>query len=187
MLQAFKPVLTKRDFSRRYAEGEFGNASPTWQTLPSFVEAVDWSGRQAYHLRNRVKGGPTYYNLHPREATDRWTKAEDLSQWYCSAMAPTELTVIQGEVMIRAPHGLELFYSRAQNLPMRDALQAAPQTAFGISAVTILRYFLCPNSLEWLHTLLSRYADHVIEFSTYDREWGTVQGYNTVFWEVRSY
>ena len=182
-----RPVKTKTDFVRRYAAGEFGNASPTWQNAKEF-EASDYDG--LCHIRNRVAGGATWYNLKPDLVPKMWRGIEvdglyQVSQLYISAMAPTEKTLIQGEVM-RTHLGLEMFYSFVKK-PMRDALKEGGVTARGVSVIVLLKHFMNTASYEWLNVLLDRYPDHVVEFSVYDCEWGTVSGYNTVFWEVRLY
>ena len=190
-------VTTKADFVRRYQAGEFGNASPTWNTFEEFQiftkekypTLADVVGTQdKYHLRNRVVGGTTHYNLNPRIAFGDWfefvLKGED-KQWYCSQMAPTHLTTIQGEVQ-RTYRGLELFYSTVKK-PMRDSLREGGKQVYGVSASAILRDYLPTKDHEWLMGLLEKYPDHVVEFSTFSREFGTVPGFKTVYWEVRKY
>ena len=112
-------------------------------------------------------------------------KGVDPSLLYISAMAPTEKQVLQGEVP-RGLWGLDLLYTTVAR-PMREALQVASRSVGGIIAVSLLQQYLCPNSYDWLMHLLDSYPGHVVEFSTYSVEWGTVPGYNTVFWEVRRY
>ena len=184
-----KPVLTKKDFVKRYAKGEFGNASPTWEGFQEWWLDRAWRKYgELYHIRNRIAGAETWYNVHHSNLRLMWEAATNLfkpSQLYISAMAPTEKTLFQGEVM-RREWGLELTYTTVAK-PMRDALAERTQTARGIIALALLRRFLCPNSLAWLEHLLDEYPNHVVEFSTYSVEWGTVPGYNTVFWECRLY
>lgn len=177
-----KPVLTKADFVRRYKAGEFGNHSPTWNTVKELA-ASNYQG--LVHLRNRVAGGATYYDLQPNAAMTRWRKMTNPQQFYCSAMAPTSKTLIQGEVQLH-PGGMYLFYTTVAK-PMRAALATCADGAYGIIAGCILRRLMCVNSWEWLQYLLDAYPDHVIEFSTYATNWGTLPNYNTVFWEVRRY
>lgn len=187
----YLPVLSKLDFVKRYAKGEFGNAAPTWNTLDEFL-ASGYKG--LVHLRNRVKGGPTWYNVPSDSVELCYSEAVgagiDRSMIYFSAMAPTEKTVLQGEVMQTDINwnrcGLELYYTTVCK-PMREALQEEAHRVSGIMASELLRLYLCPNSYEWLQVLLSRYPCHVIEFSTYSVKWGTLPNFNTVFWEVRSY
>jgi hypothetical protein len=185
----YLPVKNKRDFVRRYQQGEFGNCAPTWNVLNDFLAS---GYRGLVHLRNRVAGGYTLYDV---PADDVWHKSLEITQQglvapqnlYYSGMAPTDKTLIQGEVMEREGCGLYLYYSKVAK-PMRAALIEKSQEASGIIAVSLLRYYLCQNSYEWLQTLLERYPFHVIEFSTYSEQWGTLAPrFNTVFWEVRNY
>ena len=179
------PVHTKRDFVRRFALDEFGNHSPTWNTLQEYL-AANYNGG-LIHLRNRIAGSKTWYNVAPNDVDLYWQEAlasgltpKDL---YISAMAPTEKTLIQGEIL-QTHEGLNLYYTKVAK-PMRDALQEQSDTAVGLRATLMLRHYLCPNSYEWLQVLLDRYTGHVIEFSTYSVNFGTLPHYNTCFWEVR--
>lgn len=186
----FPPVKTKTDMVRRYSLGEFGNASPTWDTFDQWYVEVfgseKWIAR-LYHIRNRVAGGPTWYNLGPWGLADKWKaiteEGVDPSTLYISAMAPLHL--LNGE-LIRTHEGLYLFYSTVQK-PMRDSLREGGREAKGVSVQFILKHYMNERSYDWTMLLLDRYPDHVIEFTVVDRCWGTVPGYNTLFWEVRSY
>lgn len=182
-----KPVLTKADFVRRYKAGEFGNASPTWSTVVEYQQS-GYLG--SVHLRNRVASAPGAYNVTPKTFTaellglyDKGVKNEDL---YVSAMAPHHLNIIQGEVQRSGRH-LDLFYSNEPDLPMRDALAKCAHQVYGATARFLLRFYLNQRSYEWLEYLLCSYPDHVVEFSVFQKCWGTVPGHNTVFWEVRAY
>lgn len=186
------PVLTKLDFVDRYLNGEFGNASPSWHSIGDFTDTcftTKLGGNPVnceYHLRNRVAGGSTFYNLTRSQVICYWYANRCFrGGWYISEMAPTELTLIQGEVM-RAPWGLYLHGSIIPR-PMRDALRLSSFHINGLRAYTTLKSYLCPRSYEWLWYLLEEYPDHVVEFSTYGIDWGTIPGFNTVFWEVRRY
>jgi len=190
----YRPVLFKRDFVRRYSLGEFGNRSPTWDTFDewrNFVQEAYSSpdlaqeSSQRYHLRNRVAGGATHYDLSAYSAYARWQDQADRTQWYLSEMAPTEKTLFQGEV-VETEQGLTLFYSTVAK-PMRESLALGGTSVKGVLVTMLLRRYLCPNSLDWLYTLLERYPEHVVEFSTYATNWGTLPRFNTVFWEVRKY
>ena len=188
------PVLNKADFVRRYRAGEFGNASQTWDTTDEFF---DWgygynstrSRADRFHLRNRVAGGETHYNLTYATAIIKWLYQRDPSQWYVSMMAPHEHNLIQGEVeqadINLGRHGLDLTYTMAPG-PMRDALKAQCKHAYGIIASQLLRAHMDDESWEWLNILLERYPGHVVEFSTFGVRWGTLM-LNSVFWEVRQY
>ena len=186
----YLPVLTKKDFVRRYNCGEFGNASKTWQTYR------DWSNDDdrrkglygnLYHWRNRSGGQKSFYNLPDVDVAHKflYELEEDDSGWYISAMAPHTCNLLQGEVQL-SPTRYDLVYSTAQDIPMRDALASASRYATGLKAESLLRTCLNPVSYDWLQILLERYPEHVVEFSAFSKCWGTLPGYNTVFWEVRA-
>ena len=182
-----KPVLTKHDFVKRYQAGEFGNRSPTWDSLDDWLRGNYDGG--PFHLRNRVAGGHTAYDVVPESAIIEARKLLKLgvkfSDIYVSAMAPTDKTVLQGEVQ-RTHNQLELFFSQLR-FPMREALEKDGRQCYGLQALCWLRGYLNQKSLDWLMYLLDTYDDHVVEFSAYSVCWGTEPGFNTVYWEVRQY
>jgi hypothetical protein len=180
---SYRPVLSKRDFVRRFIAGEFGNKGPNWRTLDEFLDSR-YLGK--VHLRSRRPGGWGKYNIPSSQVAAEWKALLCPADYYLAGMAPHHLNVIQGEVQ-EQPGGLYLRYTQVPNLPMRDALLAGAKDARGIIARELLSYYLCPNSLEWVGILLDRYPGHVIEFSTFSRCWGTLAGHNTVVWEVRLY
>lgn len=183
------PVLTKHDFVRRYSLGEFGNRSPTWDTIHEAIrDDLFYSG--LIHIRNRVAGAETWYNVDPTMAMEKYqeclSKGWKPDQLYFSLMAPTEKTICQGEVFQSADRGLALYYTTVAK-PMREALKENAIQVYGIRAVETLKYYVDPSSYDWLQVLLERYPSHVVEFSTYSVELGTVPGMRTIFWEVRMY
>lgn len=181
----FPPVRTKRQFVKLYEQGVFGNRSPTWNTLPEFL-ASGYTG--LIHLRNRIAGGLTWYNVAANDVDLYWQNALNTglkpTDLYISGMCPTERTVLQGEVMQTAEGHLNLYYTRVKK-PMRIALAEDSYTVVGSVAQKFLEFYLCPNSYEWLQILLTRYPFHCIEFTALNSNWGTLPGYNTLFWEVR--
>lgn len=187
MFETHRPVLSKRDFAKRYEAGEFGNHAPTWNTLSEFL-ASGYNG--LIHLRNRIAGGKTWYNVAPNDVDLYWQEALNSglkpSDLYLSAMCPTEKTLIQGEIMQSEHGGYNLYYTQVAK-PMREALKESSKTTKGTLAMVFLGFYLDPNSIDWIRTLLTRYPGHVIEFSTFSVNWGTLPGYNTVIWEVRNY
>jgi hypothetical protein len=182
-----KPVLTKKQFVKLYEAGAFGNHSPTWSICAEFVQYRHVDPEQLCHLRSRIAGGITYYNVKWYDIPSLWHKQAVMADWYCSAMAPSEKTTFQGEVM-RGLWGLELTFTTVP-LPMREALRKETKTAKGIIADTLLHHFLDANDYDWLMHLLDTYnhPPHVVEFSTYSECWGTLPGHRTVVWEVRDY
>ena len=182
-----EPVLNKTDFVRRYAAGEFGNASPTWNNPTEFLSESNYAG--LVHIRNRVAGAETWYNVRPDRVLSIWclalSKGYRNDQLYISAMAPTELTILQGEVQ-EGVWGLELTYTKVKK-PMREALAEDCRHMRGLAATILLESVMNDLSFQWLRHLLNSYPDHVVEFSVYGKCWGTIPGHNTVFWEVRRY
>lgn len=189
-------VLTKRDFVRRYQNSEFGNAPPTWDSL------ADWATwavlkptgfwlqtDRLYHIRNRIASGPTYYDVTANSMIYKWdsliTQGAKAKNLYISEMAPTALTLFQGEVCQSTEH-LWLTYSLLP-FTMREALAKQTLVTCGIMASALLRKYMDDNSYGWLEHLLETYPGHVIEFSVFSKPWGTVPNHNTVFWEVRAY
>lgn len=188
----YPPVLSKGDFVRRFIRGEFGNKGPNWQSLEHLIMDGPFRSSDDFHIRSRKPSGAGQYNVRATSIEREWKKLKKPSDFYLAKMAPHHLNVIQGEVQVIAsnttwPSGLALRYSTVPDLPMRDALAKHQQHAYGIIASSILHYDLCPNSYDWLQILLERYPGHVVEFSTFRTNWGTLDNYNTVFWEVRNY
>ena len=181
-----KPVNSKRDFVRRYARGEFGNCSPTWNIIEDWLES-DYQGLM--HIRNRVKGGITCYNVRRSKMLEKYKVLRNMgiprSSLYFSAMCPTKKTVFQGEIQQSTNH-YDLTWTDVAK-PMRDALATKQYNTNGLQALQLLKRFMCSNSYEWLTLLLREYTGHVVEFTTFSTNWGTLPNYNTVFWEVRNY
>lgn len=182
-----KPVLSKRDFVARYALGEFGNSSPTWNTFDALKQNCH-SKDGLYHIRNRIAGAVTWYDVPYAELEQAWNQAVALygrGNLYISEMCPTEKTTFQGEVRQSENH-YDLTYTTIA-LPMRQALAVCTNYADGIMASLLLQHFMCPKSHDWLQILLDRYPGHVVEFTCFSIQWGTLPGFNTVIWEVRGY
>lgn len=179
----FPPITSKQQFVREYKKGTFGNRAPTWDTLEEYLRSNYRGG--LLHLRNRVAGGETFYDLSPGELVEKWDRIDNPKNFYCSAMAPHDKGLIQGEIQLGVT-GLELYWAPAL-VPMREALAKEGKQVRGLLAVSLLKENLCPNSWEWLNVLLDRYPEHVIEFSSFSVCWGTLPNFNTVVWEVRLY
>lgn len=178
----YPPVETKADFVRRFMADEFGNRGPNWATFDEYVES---GYRGLVHIRNKQIGGPTLYNVAPNNVAFYWDGMDCSPEThYLAGMAPTERTLFQGEVGLLPE--LTLTWTTVAK-PMRDALRERSMTTGGLLAVLLLQHYMNAASYEWLCELILRYPDHIIEFSCYDTNWGTLPGYNTVFWEVRKY
>lgn len=186
-LELPKPVLTKQDFVRRYAAGEFGNRPSTWNTLSQLLSS---GYRGSVHVRNSVRTAPTNYFVPFEEVPETVAKllknGFDERNLYYSQMGPETFKVFQGEVE-RSYRHLNLCYGITPK-PMRQAFSEGDMIqVYGAKARSLLKHFLDLRSYEWLEYLLDTYEGHVIEFSTYSIKWGEIPGMNTVFWECRLY
>lgn len=190
------PVLNKHDFVKRYKVGHFGNASPTWDNYQQWFLDPRGCRPGLFHIRNRIAGGDTWYDVHWEDMDVTWGIARNRvgeRNLYISEMAPHEHNLIQGEVVQgpiagAATRHLYIWYSRQVGVPMREALRGPEKAeAGGIIATTLLRTLMCPNSWDWLNQLLDNFPGHVVEFSTFGVDWGTISNFNTCFWEVRGY
>jgi hypothetical protein len=179
------PVLTKVDFVRRYQVSEFGNRAPTWDNIEEFLQS---QYRGLVHIRNRAAGGPTWYDVPAENVMTMYYSILDRNKateksLYFSGMAPTEKTTFQGEV-VQSTNYLDLFYSHVP-LPMRGSLLQGGRQVSGLKALWLMKTYMDPSSFDWVQELLEEYPGHVIEFSCYSANWGTVPHRNTVIWEVR--
>lgn len=180
------PVLSKADFVRRFQLGEFGNKTQNWDTYDEFQQS---GYRGLVHIRNRVAGAKTWYNV---PACDVFYEMRQIiahgeaeeKNLYLAAMAPTAETVIQGEVF-RGTDGLSLYYSTVAK-PMRDSLLEGGKQVCGLRAKLLLEHYLDAVDYEWIQDLLDRYDSHVVEFSCYNCLTGSLKR-RMIIWEVRNY
>lgn len=185
-------VDSKRDFVRRYQRGEFGNCSPTYDSLDEFF-AEPHPTDALYHIRNRVPQGKTFYDVPTRQVPSIWKYATTElnirpADLYISAMCPTERTLYQGYLGNKDPvKALWEFHWTDVKRPMRDALAERSHIYYGPWGPTMAKSKMTPVSADWLDFLIQEYPGHVIEFTVLEVCWGTVPHHNTLFWEVRNY
>jgi hypothetical protein len=98
--------------------------------------------------------------------------------------APDRIVVLQAEVM-NSPRFVDMHYCLHSGVGMRQAY-AMMSYANGLTAISLLRTYLDPPSMDMLLAILCDYSDSVVELSTYPIGVG-VLGWNTLFWEVRNY
>ncbi len=160
-----------------------------WDSVEDYLKS-DHTGM--VHLRNRIIGGPTWYNLNgPLELVEKYRQqllTTPASQWYVGEMIPTEVEkqlLIQGEVQ-QSTRYIDLYYSRVAE-PMRSSLAKGGIQCSGLRAVNLLKSSLDPSSYDWIMELLNIYPDHVVEFSCYRTNIGILRGMNCVVWETRLY
>lgn len=196
------PVKSKQEFVRRFQTGEFGNRPPTWDSVSewaewyqskypiSYVSSTDYRLLPTFHLRNRKTAGPTRYGLRGDQLLAIANESMYQTGYYVSQMCPHEDQTIQGEVRL-SPHGrggLELFYTSVR-LPMREALDMKSVTIQGLQAELVIRKSMSAGDTDWIKELLQEYPDHTVEFTAFNRPWGSLAdyGYRAVIWEVRAY
>ena len=182
-----RPVQTKWDFVPRFLKGEFGNTTPSWGTVKEYKESNYC--HQLVHVRNRIPRGVDWPNVAPTDLDLIVTKALAMGYMsrglYFSWMGPDHLKTFQGEVSTSHRH-VDLSYTLLR-LPMRLAFNKQRINEAGLRAIRVLKYYMSSVSYDWLCYLFDEYPGHVVEFSTYSVCWGTVPGFDTVFWEVRNY
>ena len=178
-----EPVITKEDFVRRYAKHEFGNHTITWNTAE---EALASSEPGPFHIRNRVAGGVTYYNIKRWDMPSAWKDAltrQPASLWYVSEMSPN-CTIFQGEIA-KGLWFYDLTYSLV-NATMREALARQTLYAQGLKAKLLMEHYLDPGDWDWIQELLENYDSHIVEFSVYAMPCGTLNR-RCIIWETRLY
>jgi hypothetical protein len=182
------PVRNKVDFYDRFQAGEFGNRPRTWSNYTD-LNSDPYQGPIV--VRYRAPKSPFLtYNVPQSELLTRLTRyveihGADWEKFRFNEAMPDDHLMIQGELTDQ-PGGIHLHYSTAPH-SMREALRHYGKHTLGLRAKHLLKANLDPDSYEWLYHLLDTYPEHTIEFSTYDRHVGLLEGHNTVFWEVRLY
>lgn len=180
-------VPTKHEFRRLAALGLMGNQMPSW---PS-VAAARAAGHAGLVMIRDATPDSSYMTPNvpierAEEMIDRLVAAgASRDNLYLTWMSPLVGRRINAEVW-RGPTGLYLNYSTAQT-HVRAALDGSGRHVEGVSALAVLRWACCPNSLDDIEALLDRYPDAALEITAFDREIGTIPGRNTVIWECRDY
>ena len=174
-------LSNKRDVSRLWQLGAFGNKLRTW-SHPKEVLAEDVLNQQArWSLRSYVAGGKFQPNLTWSDLLQRWTP-----QYYICEPAPDEDRIVQGEVW-RDVGGLYLVCS-TEPVTMREALSRQDGTVyhhFGYDVQLYLQSVMSPESWIELQDCLDLHEDVVIEFTVFNRCVGDRVGRNTIIWECR--
>lgn len=176
-------ISTKAANYDLWLRGRFGNLLRVWESL----EALDESGYSGLvTMRYKSPASPWMRYAIPLEDVRpqalAWVlEGADLDLMVFSETLPDRET-LQGEF-----DGLHLHFSRARGLKMRDALRDHGEHADGPGARLLLKAALDPASYEDLMSLVEDWPGHVVEFSAYGCDIGTIPGRNTIIWEVRAY
>lgn len=101
--------------------------------------------------------------------------------------APYDKGIIHGDIFLDIG-GIHLVYQPVL-CTMREHVKkygryGLAKTLKGLSAKLFLQRFLCPNSYDMVNELLS--TGKLIEFTAFSENLGTIEGHNTIVWEVRN-
>lgn len=172
--------------------GAFGNTHPFWPTVDAALAA-----RPKRNLGTQYRERNSPYCVMDFPAANLESVVEILvtagakrELIYVSEYIPNDTVVLNAEVTL-LPSGLYVCGSTSQT-DMRTALWK-PTHWEGSAGYAVLRHFLDADSYENLCTLLEKYDGGpntpwptVVELTVCNRPVGTL-GWNTIFWEVRSY
>lgn len=176
-------VKDKDDMYSRWISGEFGNKLRGWVKLED-LEADPYSGTVSVRLTESSSRTARYEVPQYRVSEVMQEMGAMSMQYRFNESAPDDQLIFQGE-LCDSHLGWCLSYD-CDPIKMAPAMQKAKHV-FGLTAKTIVRHFLCPNSLLDMQALLDTYPGHVVEFSTYSRTLGDIPNRNTIIWEVRAY
>jgi hypothetical protein len=202
----------KKNFYKRYLEGEFGNRPQTWS---NYKELLDSNYVGYVTARDLIPGGLCFYKVSTK--TIRKTIQENLEvkeifgqkgdhtnyvfdnplpfdpkKYRYNESMPDEYIRLQGNVW-RDYRGLCLEYSCEKNIEHRPAVRHPyVQQAQLLMAESLLKSSLSPSSYEEIVYIIDNYkasesCSAIVEFSTYSINVGILPYRNTVIWEVRNY
>lgn len=181
-------IGSKTDAYERIARGEFGNRLRTWDTRQE-LEDSGYRGEIGLRYMGGV-AGRKFVTCRPYHEVDTL-----VADWLLSGLQLSD--IIFCEAAPHAAHGrinaevmrTEEYYTiRYSTLPvdMRASLANGSQYASGLRALLILQHYMDEMSLEQLNTIFDKHPSAIVEFSSFDCSLG-IEGWNTVFWEVRHY
>jgi hypothetical protein len=112
----------------------------------------------------------------------------DPSDLYVNISPGIDSVLLNGEYLGLSQSGLRnVLYFSTDKLAMRDGLKKSGRTITGLATIDICRRLMDQQSFSDLMWLDENYNDHVIEFTVFDQNIGTLPNRNTMFWEVRAY
>ena len=182
------PVLSKRDMYARFMRGEFGNTYPHYATVADAIAGVGGyhaATQRAWNLRDMIPGGRFFRDVPYRDMVELVPTYRDGCMIIPTVFDIEEYRTLNGECTI-LDSGLYVYSSTAPGY-MRESLAAGGVGHTGSAAKAVLDVYLNENSRDDMRELLTRYPDHVIEFTCYSKCFGTLPHRNTVIWEVRKY
>lgn len=187
-------ILSKTLSVEMFGRGEFGNRLRQWNSIQACVKS-GYKGKVALRYKDKKGGGgPCKYNIPIEHAAHELIQlCLSNVQWnpnyfYVNEMGPDSKITLQGEFYDNAPSwgGYYLLYSTVGKA-MREALAINRSHHYGNGSLLILKQVMSRDSYEDFELLRNLYPDHVIEFSCYSINLGSLPRRNTIFWEVRKY
>jgi hypothetical protein len=172
---------------RLWFDGRLGNHPRFWRTLSELLES-DYRGDVWIRNGAQAASPVELYDVPVGNVRMELEKRGllQLSTLVFGESPPNPKRTVQGE-LVHDWKGQLCFYFSTQPEPMRTALRKDGRQLGGIAALTVLRQFVDPASLEDLHVLLDQYPEHVIELSAFSCYVGAIPFRNTLIWEVRKY
>ena len=187
-----RPVKTKTDMYRRLTAGEFGN------TIKQYFDIEEWayfsSPAPFWGVRTMTPGGPCRLNCPAMEVAATAEGFESAGHKVnISLMVDTVATVTAWLEVWDSPTGLVVegieYPDTAGGWTWRNSMPdpAKRRRWEGVLARMVLKRHLNADSYDDVWRLIEDYPDHVLEFSTLDRNMGTVPGRRHIVWEIRQY
>jgi hypothetical protein len=181
-------VKTKQMSFELWHAGAFGNKLRSWNSLDELL-LDKYDGKVSMRYKGTITGKAFFcYEVPVKDIPQRmeqWINQGAIKQLITfNEDAPDRNLILQGEIQ-RDWRTYSLTYSTEKE-KMRIAIKNA-RHASGVAATVIMTSCLDPSSWSDMQALLDIYKDHVVEFSTYSQDLGSVLGRNTIIWEVRHY
>jgi hypothetical protein len=182
-----KPVTHKRQMYDLLSSGAFGNTIPQFSSVREWLDSGDAVRYPFWGVRTKTPGGPCRLNCPWEEVAETVYSYQPHLPNISVMISSVGRVTFMGEVQ-EGLGGLEV-YGVEYPPKVHDwrPSMRTPTYWKGIEAKLLLRRHLNSNSLSDLEALIERYPNHVYEFSTMDRCFGTVPGRNAVVWECRQY
>ena len=187
-------IVDKSSMYRMLAAGAFGNTVPQWFDIGEWRCDPEHQRYEWWGVRTMTPGGPCTLNCHFLDVIRVALGYEDAGhQINISPMIDKFCTVTAWLELWDSPNGLVVegveYPDTAGGWTWRNSMPdpAKRRRWEGTQARMVLRRHLNENSLSDVRELLEEYPDHILELSSTDRCFGTVEHRNHIVWELRQY
>lgn len=176
-------IKNKKQMYAALKRGDFGNTVNHWDSLEQMI-SDPYSGDVGCRCLE-INEPWRLYCLPKCDLLDELgRRGRDGTGLEFYESPPDDFRRIQGEVM-KGPGGLYFRYTFNRG-PMRTALEAEERHARGLEAEMLLKRYSDPGCYDWIQELLTRYEEHVVEFTSYACPVGILRQ-TWIIWEVRLY